>query len=407
MGDRFTSQFFVNNRLKLRQIFAGTAPIVIAANCLLQKSADEAYPFRQDSSFWYFTGIDEPGMVLVIDKDREYLILPDRSDYQDAFDGPLNETELSQQSGIDELYAYKPGWKLLNNRLKKVKHVATLGASTPFIAVYNMFANPGRSELIRHLKSRNEHIELLDLRPAVAKLRMVKQPEELRTIKSAVSLTTKVLHKIGKKISSFRYAYEIDADVTYQFIRHGADNAWPPVVAAGTNSCVIHAHSGDEPLQPKDMIIVDIGARLNHYVADLTRSFVSDGTFTTRQQNVYLAVKEVQQFAFGLQKPGVTLKHNEQLVEQFMGEKLRELGLIKTIDKDNVRRYFNHATSHYMGIDPHDAGDYEQPLTPGVVLTVEPGIYIPEEGFGIRLEDDICITNQGFVLLSKHLPYVF
>jgi Xaa-Pro aminopeptidase len=149
---------------------------------------------------------------------------------------------------------------------------------------------------------------------------------------------------------------------------------------------------------------LDVGAEVENYAADITRTYFLKKP-TKRQQAIYDAVAEVAAFARDHLKPGVTIRENEKAVEEFMGEKLRELGLIKSITHDNVRKYYTHACSHYLGLDAHDAGDYDAPLEPGMVITVEPGIYTPEENFGVRIEGDVLITETGLEILSKAAPY--
>jgi Xaa-Pro aminopeptidase len=151
-----------------------------------------------------------------------------------------------------------------------------------------------------------------------------------------------------------------------------------------------------------ELIVIDIGAEVEHYAADITRT-ISLKTVSRRQRSVHEAVQEIQRQAIELLKPGVLMKDYEQNIEQLMGEKLRELGLIKSITHEAVRHYYPHATSHFLGLNVHDAGDYNRPLEPGVVLTVEPGIYIPEEGIGVRIEDDLLITPKGNKILSNKL----
>jgi Xaa-Pro aminopeptidase len=406
MSEIITAEFFAGNRARLRELFTGTAPIVVTANGLLQKAADSTYTFQQDSSFWYLTGINEPDVTLVLDKDKEYLIVPELSDYQHSFDGSIDAEAVTNASGIKTVLGDKDGWKQLQSRLKKVKHVATLAANPPYVETYGMYTNPARATLIQKIKEFNGDAELLDLRTALGRLRMVKQPVELATMQQAINLTVATLKKVKAKLPKLGYEYDIEAEVTGQMLRHGARDAWKPTVGAGANACVLHWQKNTAPLRANDMVVIDIGAEVNHYCADITRTYSIGGKPSRRQQAVYDAVVDVHAFACSLQKPHATIRENEKEVEQFMGEKLRELGLIKTIDREAVRHYFPHATSHYLGIDPHDAGDYEYPLEPGVVLTVEPGIYIPEEGIGVRLEDDILITAHGYKSLSERLPRI-
>ena len=153
----------------------------------------------------------------------------------------------------------------------------------------------------------------------------------------------------------------------------------------------------------KALVLLDVGAESSQYAADISRTYAI-GEPTKRQQQIHEAVIEVQDYAFGLLKPGVMLAEYEKQVTHFMGEKLRSLGLIKNVEDDEIRKYFPHATSHFLGYDVHDVGDYSRPLEPGVVMTVEPGIYIPEEGIGVRIEDDVLITTTGIEILTEQLP---
>lgn len=405
---RFSSEFFTANRQHLRQLFTGVAPIVITANGLVQKAADEAYPFYQDRSFFYLTGISEPGVILVMDKAKEYLIVPPREVVIEQFDGVVDFAELSRISGIQTVFYAKEGWKQLSARVKKSQHVATLGASPRYIDFLGMYTNPARADLAQRLKEINPHLELLDLRTHLSRMRMVKQPVELEAIQAAIDVTITSLKEVlrPKQLSAYAFEYEIEADLSRSFRRRGTMGpAWPPIVASGKRTCTMHHMRNEAPLVSGELLVMDVGAMIDHYAADITRTVVLGGHPSRRQTQVYAAVKEVQEYALSLLKPGVKVREYERQVELFMGEKLRELGLIKTIEREKVRHYFPHATSHFLGLDVHDAGDYDHPLEPGVVLTVEPGIYIPEEALGVRIEDDVLITEEGGTrVLSKHLP---
>jgi Xaa-Pro aminopeptidase len=198
--------------------------------------------------------------------------------------------------------------------------------------------------------------------------------------------------------------YEIEADLTRGFRRRGAmGHAFEPIVAGGERACTLHNVANNGQLSSDELLLLDVGAEVRHYAADITRTY-SIGTPSRRQQAVFDAVLEVQQFAFSLLKPGALLKENEQQIEQFMGEKLRELGLIKNIEHDEVRKFYPHSTSHFLGLNVHDIGDYSRPLEPGMVLTVEPGMYIPDEKIGVRIEDDVLITDDGYEILTDRLP---
>ncbi|HEY1835473.1 MAG TPA: Xaa-Pro peptidase family protein [Candidatus Saccharimonadales bacterium] len=407
MSDLFSSDFFRGNRERLKALFTGTAPIVVTANGLLQKGSDEAFPFHQDGNFWYLTGVDEPDVVLVMDKNKEYLIVPSRESVREAFDGAVDFDELKRRSGIGKILDEKDGWRQLESRLKKVKHVATLAANPKYIEHFGLYANPARAELIHRLKEINGEAELLDLRPHLARLRMIKQESELAALQRAIDITIATLKAVTQpaKLKKYAHEYEIEADITRGFRRRGAaGHAFTPIVASGQRACTMHYMANNGQLSSDELVLFDLGTDFDHYSSDIARTVSLSGQPSRRQQAVHTAVAEAQDYAFSLLKPGVLPSEYEQQVEEFMGEKLRELNLIKTIDHETVRKFFPHRTSHFLGIDTHDAGDYDRPLEPGVVLAVEPGIYIPEEGIGVRIEDDVLITADGIKNLSANLP---
>lgn len=407
MDELFSAEFFIGNRERLCQLFTGTAPIVLTANGLIQRGPDEAFTFYQDRNFWYLTGCDTPDTVLVMDKGREYLIVPSREDVRETFDGAVDFDELSRRSGIKNIYNGKDGWKHLASRLKKVKHVATLAPPPRYIDFWGMYTNPARAELIRKMREINSKVELLDLHQHLSRMRVVKQEPELRALQRAVDITAATLKEVIRPmhLAKYAYEYEMEADITRGFRRRGAaGHAFDPIVVGGVRACTMHHMANDGQLANDELIVIDVGANFGHYAADIARTVTLNGHRTHRQQAVYDAVAEAQDHAFSLLKPGVVLQDYEDQMEAFVGEKLRELGLIKTIDTANVRKFFPHRTSHFVGLDAHDAGDYNHPIEPGVVVAVEPGIYIPEEGIGVRIEDDAIITDTGAKNISGRLP---
>lgn len=405
MKSTFGSEFFAGNRQRLRELFTGTAPIVITANGLLQRAGDSTYAFKQDANFWYLTGIDEPDVLLVMDRDKEYLIVPNRSESREAFDGSISFNSLSNTSGIKRVYDYNAGWDKLNGRLRKVKHVASVAPMPAYIEQYGMFTNPARAGLIQRIKSEREDIEILDLSLHLARMRMIKQPEEIRAIQEAIDITIATMKSslTVRKLARYKHEYEIEAELSKGFRKRGASgHAFEPIVASGERACTLHNIANNGVIAKQSLIVIDVGAEVTGYAADITRTRSSTAP-SRRQQAVHAAVVEVQRYAFDVLKPGISLKEYELEIERFMGEKLRSLNLIKTIEHDAVRQYFPHATSHFLGLNVHDAGDYDRLLEPGMVLTVEPGIYIPEEGIGVRIEDDVLITAGGNKVLSNKL----
>jgi len=400
----FDQEFFINNRKKLRSLFMGTAPIILSANGLLQQNSDNTYPFRQDSSFWYFTGINLPGLILVIDKDSEYLIAPKRSSFSEVADGVVDNFELTKISGIEKIFDEVIGWKKIANKLLRVKHVAVLPQAGAYIEDLGFYTNPAREALLNRIKSINQDVKLLDISGHISRLRSIKQGQEIKAITRAMEITENTFKVVKKKIGSYDYEYQIEATILAEFRKENSIPAYASIVASGINACTLHYNQNNSPINKKDLVLIDIGASVSNYAADITRTLVAGDGVSRRQQQVMNSVIEVQKYAISLIKPGIELKDYEAEIEVFMGEQLRSLGLINSVTPVNVRRYYSHSTSHFLGLDPHDAGDYNLPLETNMVLTIEPGIYIPEENIGIRIEDDFIVTEKGVVQLSHNLP---
>jgi Xaa-Pro aminopeptidase len=407
MKSYFSSDFFTGNRKRLKEASGTGAPIVVTANGLLQKSnVDSAHLFYQDADFWYLTGINEPDIILVMDGGDEYLIVPDRPAIREAFDGAVAYGPLAERSGVRTVVDGKAGWERLGRSLKKTGRASTPAAPPAYLERYGIYTNPARAGLAARLKSHTGRLKLLDLQPDLARLRMIKRPQELKAMQAAIDITIETMKDILKPSSrkTYRYEYEIEAELTRGFRRRGADgHSFEPIVAGGKRACTLHNVANDGRLAAGELVIIDAGAEVEHYAADITRT-VSLGAPSKRQVEVHAAVLDVQRFALSLLKPGITFKDYESQVRNHMGGKLCELGLIKTNTPKNVQKFYPHGTSHYIGLNVHDAGDHDRPLEPGVVVSCEPGIYIPKEGIGIRIEDDVLITRTGNKVLSSALP---
>jgi Xaa-Pro aminopeptidase len=402
----FTAEFFAGNRQRLRDAVQNAVPIVVTANGLLQRNADNTFPFQQDSSFWYLTGISEPDLMLVMHDGQEYLIVPGRSASREAFDGAVDAAELTRISGIKTVLDADTGWSKLAADVTKSKSVATPVAPAAYIEQYGMYTNPARLGLADRLRQHVKDINFIDIRAELATLRSIKQPAELEALQSAIDTTIDSLLLLTEpaRFGGYHNEYEIEADLGREFRFRGASgHAFAPIIAGGKRACTLHNVANNGALQANSLVILDVGAEVSHYAADITRTKVY-GTPTARQQEVFAAVLDVQTYALTLLKPGTLLKEYEAAVEKYMGQTLQKLQLIKTVDRESIRTYFPHSTSHFLGLDVHDVGDYTKPLEPGMVLTNEPGIYIPAEGIGVRLEDDVLITADGATVLSARLP---
>ncbi|HSH18788.1 MAG TPA: Xaa-Pro aminopeptidase [Candidatus Saccharimonadales bacterium] len=406
MQTLFTSQFFITNRQKLQKALPDDALVVIAAHGLLQQSADTTYPFRQDSNFAYLTGLNLPDLVLVMDAAETYVIVPGRSSSREAFDGTIDKKMLAATSGVAQIVDDDSGWERLGAQLKKHGAVHTLQAPAPYIEHYGLYTNPARARLVERLKTWQPDARIVDIREHLVAARMVKQPEELQAIRQAIAVTEDGIRKVTQsgRLETFKNEYEIENELTRAFRTDVAGgHAFSPIVASGARAVTLHNVENTGALASGELIVIDVGAQVHNYAADITRT-VAYGRSSQRQQDVYQAVLDVQAYALGLLKPGTLLKDYEDQVAGYLGTQLQSLGLIQSSDAGSIRAYYPHAASHFLGLDVHDVGDYARPLEPGMVLTCEPGIYIPEEGIGVRIEDDILITATGHELLSEALP---
>lgn len=399
----FTSEFFAGNRQRLLEA-TGAELIVLSANGLLQRTSDTTFPFRQDSNFWYLTGIEEPDYILVYGNNEQFLIMPARAEHRDMWDGAVDIKALQELSGIEEVLDHHAGWNKLDHLIKKIKKVHTMTPAEAYFDSFGFYANPARGTLLTALK-KHRGLELLDLRKPLARLRQIKQEVEIAALQRAIDITADTLIDIRRNLSVYKSEYELVADITAGFIYGGASgHAYQPIVASGVNAATIHYMRCNDNLADNDLLLLDVGAEYSNYSADISRTWARHKP-SARQSEVFNAVARVQQAAFKLLKPGVTFRAYEQKVDDLMAVELGELGLLSDVnDKKKLKKYYPHLASHFLGLDTHDAADYDLPLAPGMVLTVEPGIYIPEERIGVRIEDNIVITKSGNKVLSAALP---
>lgn len=393
----FNAKFYEANRQRLMQRH-NDALIVIPSHSMLQKSADTAYPFRQDSSFYYLTGVNEPDIVLVLDtkKQKTLLLLPSKNDYQNEWDGGLNQTELADISGVTEVTAID----VLPNILKQAKSAQkTVYIPEPLpdiVEPYGFWANPARRELRTIVEECG--VEWSDVRTSIASLRQIKQPQEIAAIKKAIDITASGLAEVRKNINNFQNEKDVERALTAHFYANGADgHAYDPIIASGKNASIIHYQKNNQPVKQDELLLFDVGALVDGYASDISRTWAV-GRASERKQQLHATILDLQQQAFELLGPGADIRSYQKEMEKRTKKALKKL--------DVNMGQFPHGFSHFLGLDVHDAGDYHAPLAIDSVLTVEPGVYLPEEGIGIRVEDNILITENGIENLSKDIPHL-
>jgi len=395
--------FHVNNRRRLAESIGGGL-IVLSAYGRMQRGNDASFGFEQESNFWWLTGIDAPEWWVIIDsgRDKSWLVSPDISDIHQTFDGSLSADQASKISGIESVISRDEANKLLRELAQKHSVVYSLGDS-PHAQYYDFSINPAPKKMWRNLETIFNDVQ--DCRLEIAKLRAIKQPVEIAAIKKAIHLTVDAFKDVKEKLPNLKYEYEVEAEFTYAFRKKGAaGHAYDPIVASGLSACTLHYCENNKKLQANKILLMDIGARVDGYSADISRSYII-GQASIRQSQVHSAVEAAHHQIIKLLKPGLSFIEYYAAVDTIMKSALVELGLISLADnEDKYRRYFPHAIGHGLGVDVHDSLGQFSEFIPGMVVTVEPGIYIPEEAIGIRIEDDILITDKSNINLSASLP---
>lgn len=397
---KLDAAFFKSNRDAAVRNLEGSL-IVLAGYRSMQFSGDMAATFRQESNFWYLTGIDAPGWHLVVDgiRGKSWLVAPELSSTQVIFDGGLDWEEAKRRSGVDDIISAKQFDSVLQDLKRKHSLVYTIKDEKGHA---DFVLNPSTSELRERLDRIFDTVR--DCRKEMARLRAIKQPAEIAAIRKAVHLTTSTFNDIKTKISTLSYEYELEGEFTYAFTNKHAKHAYDPIIATGRNACTLHYIENSSRLRQKQMVLMDVGAYVNGYAADITRTYITSGEPTPRAKEIHEALQTAQAKIIKLLSPGLDVMDYLRSVDDIMKHTLVELKLIRDIsDEDAYRRIMPHAISHGLGIDVHDSLGSPKSFQPGMVLTVEPGIYIPELNLGIRLEDDVLITEQGHDNLSKTL----
>lgn len=390
------SEFYKSNRQKLISSLQGGV-VILTSFSGMQRDNDSAYPFIPESNFWWLTGIDKPDWRLIIDGGRQksWLIPPNLSDVDQIFNGSLSPESAIKISGVDGILTNEQAIDMMHNLARQHSVVYTVYPPSR-VEYFDFVLNPA----LKKMRAQLDRIfnDVQDCRLDLAKLRAIKDPYEVAAIKKAIKITAGAFEQVKSNITNYNYEYEIEAEFTYNFIKCGSDgHAFDPIVASGENACTMHYCDNRARLKRRDLVLMDIGARFNGYPADITRTY-SLGEPTNRQIQIHQAVDLARRQTIDLLGPNLALSDYQRQSDQIMIEALRQLDLYNT--PDDFRRYFPHAISHGLGVDIHDSLGRPRCLMPGMILTVEPGIYVPAERIGVRIEDDILITDNGCVNLS-------
>lgn len=410
------NDLFIKNRRRLTQLLKPKSLVILNSNDIMPTNADGSMGFKQNSDLFYLTGVDQEETILVLspehpdEKLREVLFLRETNDLIAVWEGEkLTKEQAREQTGIKTIY-----W---THQYETVFRNIVFEADNVYLNTNEHTRNDSQVQT-RETRFVNEFREkypihtLARLAPLMHQLRAIKQPREIELLQKACDITKLGFERLLTFVKPGVQEFEIAAELLHEFIRNRSKGfAYQPIIASGANACVLHYIQNDQPCKDGDILLLDVAAEYANYGADLTRSIPVNGRFTKRQRDVYDAVLRVFKTAKGMLVAGNIWDEYHLEVGKIMESELIGLGLIT---KDDIakqdpetpayKKYFPHGTSHFLGLDIHDVGNKYRRFEPGMVFTCEPGIYIREEGLGIRLENDILITENGNLDLMAHIP---
>lgn len=411
-----SNNLFINNRKHFRDNMISNSAAVFFSNDLQPRNGDQYFPFRQQSDFFYLTGIDQEKSILIIAPDiktrklREVLFIIKTNEQIAIWEGhKYTKPEAREISGIENVQ-WLDDYNLILNEIMMVTSNIYLNRNE-----YPKFFPEveGRNERLgNNLKMEFPIHNYLRSAPILTKLRLIKSELEIDILKESCKITKKAFRRVLKHVLPGIHEFEIEAEIDHEFkINRANGHGYQPIIASGINSCVLHYIDNNNSCKDGDLLLFDFGAEYANYSADMSRTIPVNGKFTQRQKDCYNAVLDVLNKAIELYVPGNTINSINDEVNRMMEQKMIVLGLfsdddVKNQDQENplYKKYFMHGTAHFLGLDVHDVGDKEKPFEPGMVLTCEPGLYIREEKIGIRLENNILITDDEPIDLMASIP---
>jgi Xaa-Pro aminopeptidase len=414
--DRIDTELFVQNRKRFVDGVVPQSVAVFNSNDLMPTNADGTMKFKQNSDLFYLTGVGQEESILVLAPDaldenhREVLFLKETSEVIAIWEGAkLTVDQAREVTGIQTVYWLTDFDRVFNSLVNEASHIY-LNSNEHGRATIEV-----ESRDARFVKKCMEKYPLHKFRrcaPVMERIRAVKSKMEVLLMQEACDITEKGFRRLLKMVKPGVWEYEIEAELIHEFTRNRAQGfAYEPIIASGASSCVLHYVDNNQECKKGDVLLLDIGAEYANYDADLSRTIPVSGKYTKRQKDVYNAVLRVQKAAIEMLKPGTILKEYHKEVGLLMQGELLKLKLIDKTDIKNqdpkrpaYKKYFMHGTSHFLGLDTHDVGNWNIPMEDGNVFTCEPGIYIQKEGLGVRIEDDILLTKKGNTNLMRNIP---
>lgn len=394
--------FFENNRHKLKEYLEPGEMMILFAGSAPKSTADAHYTFKQNKNFYYFSGLKQEHFILAIMANPSGIaskLFIEKPDFNiEKWSGrKLTKEQATERSGITDiqyLEEFEPWFnkEIYNNKIKALYlDLEKLSYNEPHAKAHT-FA--------KELVERYPFIAVKTAHPICSALRVIKAPYEIEQIREAIRLTQSGLEDVMKTLRPGIYEYVIESTFAHSIRSQGADgNSFPTIAASGSEAVILHYVDNDRMIEEGSLLLLDLGCQYNQYASDITRTYPANGVYSERQKQLYNIVLKAQLAVIDGMKPGVPFEELNTICKSVLTQELKAIGLIQ--EDSSLSQYYYHGVSHYLGLDVHDLGNRECCLAPGMVFTVEPGLYIAEENIGIRIEDDVLITDTGHEVLSK------
>lgn len=410
------SRLFIHNREKLRPLLKPNSVVIVHANDIYPTNADGTMSFRQNNDLFYLTGIDQEETVLILmpdavdPKQREILFVRETNDHIAVWEGAkLTKEQVRQASGVERVEWSHTFDGFLQQIIPQADHLYLATNEYQRACVHVQTRN---ARFIQDCQARYPLHRYERLAPLMHRLRVTKEPEEIALIQHACDITEAGFRRLLGFIKPGVGEWEIEAELIHEFIRRKSRGfAYAPIIGSGASACVLHYIENDKICKDGELVLLDVAAEYAGWASDLTRTVPVNGKFTKRQREVYDAVLRVFRGADQILRPGIKPMDYQDQVVEMMERELVDLGLFTAQqakeqgpDKPLLKKYYPHSTSHHMGLDVHDVTPPHEAIAEGMVLTIEPGIYIREEGFGVRLENDFLIGKDCNIDLMANIP---
>ncbi len=400
---------YVHNRKQLLEKMEVESVLLLNSGKAPHKTTDQFYHYTPNRNFFFLTGIEEENVILMIVKGKKqfytFLFIEETTEYTRKWYGEkITKEEASRISGIDvsKIYYLNKFEPMFRSLMTYARGLAIEHPRSLYLDMYRVrpTLEPVSYYEFKSILNVYKELQLKNINEHLSYLRMFKSDDEVKSLQHAINITNSGLNRIMDSLKNRNNEFEVEADFLHEITLQGSNGfSFNPILASGENATVLHYEDNNSPLKEGQLLLCDIGALHKNYGSDITRTYPINGTFTKRQKQLYEIVLEVNKQSINFVKPGITWKDLNTFAKDLLIKRCKEINLIK--EEHEIDTYYYHSIGHFLGLDVHDVGQYDKELCEGMVLTIEPGLYIKEEGIGIRIEDDILVTKNGAKNLSE------